>query len=472
MSCYRRLVTGRGWLGEEYIHGGHRCVAFFNNALYVFRRTTYSVYRAADWTSARVFAAGTRSNPAEGEWETNQWPFRWAPQAACTMGEELWVFGADSAESSPQIRAAALSSLAKAGASATARLLGKPLPTSTQPSDISALASGGAAMVFWHQEAPDRRTNEVWHSVFDGNGWAAPESVRTPYANSDYTVAFHEGAVWLVCKARGERIKPSRPLLAMCRSDGKWSEPAVIPGAEDPRLDWTLDIDAVSFAGGLFVFRACMDRVVAHRWTGDHWEPPETLLELSPWPTYVFWWLFANVAASLVLLPLVGWTALRMRSKPRLSVRAFGAEVLVATWTRRVAAQLVDILVGLLIWTGVLRWLQPSETRVGADGFPGTLALCSSIFFSYFVLSEGIAGQSFGKLLLRIAVVGKDGGRPSVLGVIARNLLRPWPFLFPAAYLVGSLLVLLTRTNRRLGDFLGGTFVVDLPTSSMGRSEQ
>ena len=48
-SCYRRYVPGRGWLGEERFSGAHRCVAFFDDALYVFRDDNYSIYRARDW---------------------------------------------------------------------------------------------------------------------------------------------------------------------------------------------------------------------------------------------------------------------------------------------------------------------------------------------------------------------------------------------------------------------------------------
>lgn len=463
-SCYKRLVPGQGWLGEEYLHGGHSCVAFFDNALYVFRRTNYSVYRAGDWTASTVFGpADSLEGGGGGEWHTNAWPFEWPPQAACTVGDELWAFGVEAAEGTRRIRAATIGPAAKPTASPGPKLIGEPLATKEPPSDLSAIADGSAALVFWHQDAAGREGNELWHASFDGSGWTPPQAVPAPYPACDYAAARHQNTLWLVFRARGERIKGSRPLVAASLADGHWRPPAEVPGARDPQLDWTLDIDAVSFDGALLVFRACMDRVVSHRFAEGAWGAPEVLIELSPWPTYVFWWLMGNVVLCLILLPVVGWAALRARAKPRVALRAFGTEVPMASWARRVAAQLVDILVGLLLASGALRWLEAPEAATGADGVLGTLGLCASLFFSYYVLSEGLTGQSFGKLLLRIAVVGRDGRRPAVGSTIIRNLLRPWPFLCPTAYLAGSLILLLTPANQRLGDLLADTFVVELP---------
>ena len=469
-SCYRRRVAGKGWLPEEYLHGGHRCVAFLGDALYVFRRDNYSVYRTKDWTAPAIFPeAGREGDGSGGEWQTSAWPLKWPPAAAGTVGEEIWVVGGEATGDGGRIQAARIRPAAPEAADRAPTLLGKPLLTPAPPSDLSVVADGAAAVVFWHQPALGREGNEVWHAAFDGKAWGPTLSVAAPYPNCDYAVARHEGAIWLICKARGERIKESLPLFALTKADGAWGEPMAIPAARDPRLDMTLDIEAASFGGTLFVFRACMDRVVAHGWSGGAWGEPEVLIELSPWPTYLFWWLMGNVAASMVLLPAVGWAALRVRARARPHVRAFGAEVRLATWARRVAAQLVDTLVGLLLASGILRWLETGEGDVapGSESILATVAICSAVFFAYFVLSEALSGQSFGKLMLRIAVVGRDGGRPSVRSIVVRNLLRPWPFLVPTAYLVGSLALLLSRANRRLGDLLAGTLVVDLPPPSV-----
>ncbi len=471
LSCYRRWVPGAGWLGEDRFQGGHRCVAFFRDALYVFRRDNYSVYRARDWRAEAVFRSAAEAGASE--WRTQAWPLPWPPEAACRVGDELWVFGVEGQEGARQLRAARL-----CADSPDPILFGKPLATEQAPSGLAVIPSGLTAMLFWHQPAPSARLgagpgregNEVWAASFDGDGWSTPRRVPVPYPNSDYAVAEHGGAVWLVCKARGKRIGPKRPLMAMTFAGGQWGQAAAIPGATDRvswpnwTLDQTLDIEAASAEGSLFVLRACRDSVVAHRWADGAWQEPEALLRLSPWPRYVFWCVAANVAASMALLPVVAWAALRFRRKPRLRVRAFGADTHATTWARRVAAQLVDVLVVLLISSGLLIWLGlGGDGPQGAEALPTTLAACSTVFFAYFVISESLTGQSFGKLLLGIAVVGANGRKPGLLRIIVRNLLRPWTLLVPTAYLVGSLLLLVTHGSQRLGDMLARTVVVDVP---------
>jgi len=465
-SCYRRYAPGKGWLGEERLQGAHRCVAFLGDALYVFRRNNYSIYQAKDWTAHYLFREGPDGATGGGTWQSGAWPLEWAPEAACRVGDAIWVFGTEASDGVARLRAARLGPPSGHGASGPEPvLLGKPLGTTAPPADLTVLGRNRTALVFWHQETPGGQANELWHATFDGDGWSAPLRVPAPYAASDYAAAEHEGAVWLVCKERGRRLSPRRPLVALALSGERWSDPATVPNALDTRLDWTLDVDAASFDGSLFVFRACMDRLVAHRWRGGSWGEPEVLFQLSPWPTYVFWWLLGNVAASMLLLPVVAVAAVRTRLKPRFALRAFGVEAQVTSWARRVAAQLVDIVLVLLLHMVAATTLNvaAAEGASDAEAFVATVGLSSALYLAYFVLAEGLTGQSFGKLLLRIAVVGPDGARPSLPRVVLRNLLRPWPFLVPAAYLIGSLTLLLTRTSQRLGDLLAGTYVVDLP---------
>ena len=462
-SCYRRYAPGKGWLGEEILHGAHRCAAFFDGALYVFRRETYSILRAENWKAQYLFGHEDERGPGN-EWRTRHWPLPWAPTAACRVGEELWLFGVEAPGAVSRIRAARLVRGSSADSAPLPTAMGKGLKITARVSNVSALARGGSAMAFWQQDGAGEG-NELWHAWLDGGGWSAPARVPLPYEKSDYAAAGHEGAVWVFCKERGRRLKAELPLMATRLAGGQWGEPTAVPGAVDPRFGWTLDIDAASFDGTLYVFRACKNRVVAHRWSAGRWLEPETLFELSPWPTYLFWWLMANVLASLALLPLIAWAAIRTRARPRLVVPAFGSDVPAASWARRVAAQLVDLLLALLLCTAAAQWLGLGNggQATEAENFLATVFLYSGIFFAYFVLSEGITSQSLGKWLLRIAVVGRDGRRPSIASIVVRNLFRPWPFLVPVAYLIGSLCLLITPTNQRLGDLVARTVVVDLP---------
>ena len=462
-SCYRRYTVEKKWLGEERLHGAHRCVAFFDDALYVFRQESYSVYRTPDWQAEFVFRHEGRR--AESEWESLQWPLSWPPSAACVVGGELWLFGVERPGAVSRMAAARIRTGTQGEGAGVPAELGESLKIAARASAICALPRESDVLVFWQQDTGPEGPNELWQATFDGATWTTAERVPLPYERSDYAAAIHEGQVWVLCKPRGQRVKAEVMLMATTFADGRWSRPTPVPDVLDPRLDWTLDIDAASFGGTLFLFRACKNRVVAHRWVDGKWHGPEVLFALSPWPTYLFWWLVLNVLVSVALLPLLTWTALRARRRPRLVVSAFGSEVPMASWARRVAAQMVDALTMLLLCSGVAQWLGLTGEGQGAEGehFLLLVALYSATFFAYFVIGEATSGQSLGKWLLHISVVGRDGGRPPLLSVVLRNLLRPWPFLVPAAYLVGSLVLLITPTSQRLGDLLARTFVVDLP---------
>lgn len=81
-------------------------------------------------------------------------------------------------------------------------------------------------------------------------------------------------------------------------------------------------------------------------------------------------------------------------------------------------------------------------------------------FTGYYAIFEAIwNGQTPGKRLLRIRVV-KDSGRPiSPFDAILRNLVRAVD-AFPVFYGVGIVTVMLSKENKRLGDYVAGTVVL------------
>jgi len=68
-------------------------------------------------------------------------------------------------------------------------------------------------------------------------------------------------------------------------------------------------------------------------------------------------------------------------------------------------------------------------------------------------------GQSIGKKLIGIRVIGEDGGRPALHQYLIRWLIRPFDFAV-SFYLVGLLTVVLSKKNQRLGDLAAGTLVI------------
>jgi uncharacterized RDD family membrane protein YckC len=82
------------------------------------------------------------------------------------------------------------------------------------------------------------------------------------------------------------------------------------------------------------------------------------------------------------------------------------------------------------------------------------------IQFGYFTFFESIwNGQTPGKRRFRLRVI-KESGRPiTVFESVIRNLMRTID-AFPGFYGVGILSALLSKSNKRLGDYVAGTVVV------------
>jgi hypothetical protein len=84
------------------------------------------------------------------------------------------------------------------------------------------------------------------------------------------------------------------------------------------------------------------------------------------------------------------------------------------------------------------------------------------VLLYYFAL-EAALGQTVGKLLLGLRVVRADGGRPSVVAVAVRTLLRVVDWL-PLLYLIGFITMMATgRRRRRLGDLAARTSLARAP---------
>lgn len=83
-----------------------------------------------------------------------------------------------------------------------------------------------------------------------------------------------------------------------------------------------------------------------------------------------------------------------------------------------------------------------------------------AIYAGYFAFFEAVwNGQTPGKRFAQIRVM-KDDGRPiSVYDAVTRNLLRAIDSL-PFAYGIAVISVILSKKNKRLGDFVAGTVVV------------
>ena len=98
--------------------------------------------------------------------------------------------------------------------------------------------------------------------------------------------------------------------------------------------------------------------------------------------------------------------------------------------------------------------------RVWTWGAALMLLTAFALYAGYYALFEIFwNGQTPGKRLVRIRVIG-DSGRPiTVYEALIRNLLRIVD-QFPGLYVVGIISVFVTARNQRLGDVVAGTVVV------------
>jgi uncharacterized RDD family membrane protein YckC len=145
----------------------------------------------------------------------------------------------------------------------------------------------------------------------------------------------------------------------------------------------------------------------------------------------------------------------------------------------RSIAYLVDALLLFLFWVSAyfLFSLLLSDfvgTFLALPSFGKTLAVVGAFAtqWLYWTLCEVFGrGQTPGKRLLRIRVIGDDGSAVGVLQSAVRNLCRIIDFL-PFFYAAGLLAMLLSRQNRRLGDLLAGTILVREERIGLGKYEQ
>ncbi|MFI5490976.1 RDD family protein [Actinoplanes sp. NPDC051859] len=129
---------------------------------------------------------------------------------------------------------------------------------------------------------------------------------------------------------------------------------------------------------------------------------------------------------------------------------------------RRVVATLIDGFV-LSLLGSLIAWLSDAERPTGdvdltALSTGGKMWLLGVVLL-YYVLLEGLAGRTVGKLVTGIRVIDAEtGGRPGVLSAFVRTLLRLIDSIF--GYLVALIIVVNSDRRRRLGDMAAKTLVV------------
>jgi uncharacterized RDD family membrane protein YckC len=131
-------------------------------------------------------------------------------------------------------------------------------------------------------------------------------------------------------------------------------------------------------------------------------------------------------------------------------------ELALAGLGSRLAAVLIDIAIQAVV-------LIAAVFALGWAGDLGSAALAIvifAVFFGYNVLFEvSASGRTPGKQASHLRVLRVGGAPVGLLASATRNIVRLVDFL-PFLYLVGSVSILVTPRNQRLGDLAAGTIVV------------
>ena len=133
---------------------------------------------------------------------------------------------------------------------------------------------------------------------------------------------------------------------------------------------------------------------------------------------------------------------------------------------RRFVAWFVDLLITGLAWIPFADVTSgDGTTSIRWEGVDFAIPLL--IALAYFVLLEGLAGATIGKVVVGIRVRRLDGSRISLGPATVRNLARvvdAFPYVVP--YLLGGIAVIRSDTKQRLGDRWAKTVVILVGTDS------
>jgi uncharacterized RDD family membrane protein YckC len=124
---------------------------------------------------------------------------------------------------------------------------------------------------------------------------------------------------------------------------------------------------------------------------------------------------------------------------------------------RRAVAVIIDGIL-LMIVGYALAMILGGATGSGFDLQGGPAFIFFGIALAYFIVMEATTGQTLGKMAMKLKVVKKDGAKLDWQASIIRNLLRIIDGFF--FYLVGAIVIWMSKSKQRLGDMAANTIVV------------
>jgi len=427
-------TTGQDTADWKEFSGGYGAAAAHDGVLYVFHGTSYSLYRGAEYVESR------------------DWPHAdWEPRCAVSSGSVLFVLGAQGKR---------LTLARIAGGESHEGPPSGPAPGKVRT--VLAAPCAGGLLVVVVGEPADGRLPVFFSRYIDRQpqgDWSAWRPVARLPDRSEVTVCYAPGEILLLHRDRRVRITRRSPLWYR-----SWSPGAGWSGQRDTGLREGPLASSHAMAGGyaqgkarVMLLSAIGGQVAEAVHDGTEapaWQRAGRFASL-PSPLGVAPWQAGLVLLVVAVLLVAVAVSLLLRRGRSCRSELGGQVVQLASWRRRAIAYLIDV---MTVSLGVYLVNAAFPMTAGAG-----LQLVSSLvpYIGYFLLLESVNGQTLGKAAMEIAVVGPDGARAPVLGVLCRSLLRvvEGGLLAP----LGLVVLLNTRRQQRLGDLVGRTYVVSRP---------
>ena len=95
-----------------------------------------------------------------------------------------------------------------------------------------------------------------------------------------------------------------------------------------------------------------------------------------------------------------------------------------ASWKKRLVNYIIDTFSIFLLFNLILELLPYFAKYIPFDFEMSFDVILLIIFVSYYIIFEGIAGKTLGKLLTKTKVQSHDGNKPKFINIIIRTLVR------------------------------------------------
>ena len=138
------------------------------------------------------------------------------------------------------------------------------------------------------------------------------------------------------------------------------------------------------------------------------------------------------------------------------------SEIIIAKWSDRFFAWLIDFLIVSIVSTVVFAAIYGSykfelnEMMVFSE--VSSYIPTSLVFFGYWIIFEYKTGQSIGKKILNLKIVNMEGKSPSITGVIISSFGKS--FLLPIDMILG--LIFTNQKRQRIFNKIGDTIIIKI----------